>query len=83
MTRPIAKQDDLAGLLRAPVEPDADGLYRTLPETDELRAEKRAVQDFYDETGWQQDEGGVFADTALFVDPRPRVRRTWRVAAPA
>ncbi|WP_211233099.1 class I SAM-dependent methyltransferase [Solirubrobacter soli] len=73
MTRPAVPQEDVGGLLKRAIEPDADGLFRTLPETEELRAEKRAVQDFYDETGWQQDEAGVFADTALFVDPRPRV----------
>src|SRR5918998_2500562 len=50
-----------------------DGLWDCLP--DRLRSEKAAVQEFYDETGWQTDQEGTYADTALFGEPRPHVDR--------
>jgi len=68
------------GRLAYPVE---DGIAALLPdravalEADAvaagLRAEKRAVQSFYDEVGWRQDDDEVFEDTARFVDTRPVV----------
>jgi ubiquinone/menaquinone biosynthesis C-methylase UbiE/uncharacterized protein YbaR (Trm112 family) len=63
--------------------PVEDGVLRLLPTSAlsldgdagkaELRAEKESVQAFYDSEGWQKNEDDVFVDTALFVDPRPRV----------
>lgn len=40
-----------------------------------LRAEKEAVQAFYDSVGWQKDEEDVFVDTALFLHTNPSVER--------
>jgi SAM-dependent methyltransferase len=48
-----------------------DGLWDCLP--DRLRSEKAVVQTFYDVTGWQANDEGTYADTALFVDRRPHV----------
>jgi ubiquinone/menaquinone biosynthesis C-methylase UbiE len=50
-----------------------DGLWDCLP--DRLRSEKVVVQTFYDVTGWQANDEGTYADTALFVDRRPHVDR--------
>jgi ubiquinone/menaquinone biosynthesis C-methylase UbiE len=39
-----------------------------------LSSEKRSVQAFYDDVGWQKAEDGLFVDTALFVDQRQLVQ---------
>src|SRR5687768_2665231 len=58
--------------------PVVDGIGRLMPDAaislsggsaeSTLRAEKEAVQAFYDTKGWQKDDDGVFVDTALFLD---------------
>ncbi len=63
--------------------PLVDGIGRLMPDAaislngaapdTTLRAEKEAVQSFYDSKGWQKDDEGVFVDTALFLDANPGV----------
>jgi SAM-dependent methyltransferase/uncharacterized protein YbaR (Trm112 family) len=43
-----------------------------------LRAEKQAVQNFYDRVGWQKGEQGRYVDTIRFTDPRPLVQDYYR-----
>jgi SAM-dependent methyltransferase/uncharacterized protein YbaR (Trm112 family) len=46
--------------------------------TDDLHEEKRRVQEFYDEFGWQEGDDGKFGDTRYFVDDSPLSREYLR-----
>ena len=64
--------DDIADLLPGSAHLVTDAARDAGP--DEVRDEKRSVQEFYDVVGWQKDDDEVFVDTARFVDTRPLVQ---------
>jgi SAM-dependent methyltransferase len=49
-------------------------VYAGAAQTAAITGERKAVQSFYDEYGWVKTDGGLFNDTAMFVDPRAFAR---------
>jgi SAM-dependent methyltransferase len=66
-------EEDIAWLLSSlAIVPRADSV------GDELAAEKKVVQSFYDEYGWCCNEGGLYNDTIAFNEVRGVVRHYQR-----
>ncbi len=66
-------EDDVMVLLKKSAIKLDDGKNAGL-ENHAFHESKKDVQDFYDRVGWTKAEGGKYADTLKFTDPRPFVK---------